>query len=164
MSMNAATPSQDGAVPGAPHAPTDTIDVRGPRFGATITMLVLGTAVVIQGPVGTALLAYAVAQFAISAAFGLRAGPNARLFAVAKRRFDLGPATETEPEGPPRFAQVCGLAVAGPGLLAVLLGATTLGWSLAGVVLVLSALLSLTGLCVGCELYIVGLRLRARSA
>ncbi len=142
----------------------DVVDVRGPRFGATITMIVLGAAIVLQGPVGVALVVWAVFQFAVATIFGLRVSPNARLFAMARKRFDLGPTTETEPEGPPRFAQACGLLFAGGGLVALALGATTVGWVLVGIVLVLSALLSLTGLCVGCELYILGQRLRARGA
>lgn len=144
-------------------AAVQQIDVRGPRFGATVTMVVLATAVVVQGPVGMVLVAYAVTQFATSTFVGITSSPNARLFALVRQRFDLGPATTTEPVEPPTFAQLCGLLVAGPGLVALLLGATTLGWILVSVVLALSALLSLTGLCVGCELYVVGQRLRARS-
>ncbi len=34
------------------------IDVRGPRFGAAITSLVLGAALVVQGPLGLALVAW----------------------------------------------------------------------------------------------------------
>ena len=68
------------------------------------------------------------------------------------------------PEGPPRFAQLCGLVFAGAGLVAVLAGAANLGWVLVGIVLGLSALLALTGICVGCELYLVGQRLRSRGS
>ena len=39
-----------------------------------------------------------------------------------------------------------------------------IGWIAVGVVLALSALLALTGICVGCELYLAGQRLvRARG-
>ncbi len=136
------------------------IDVRGPRFSAAITMVVLAVAVIVQGAVGTLLLAFQVTMFAIAAIGGLRWSPYGNLFRFLKRRLDLGPPPETEPEGPPRFAQLAGLLFAGAGLVAVLLGATTLGWVLAGVVLALSALLALTGICVGCELYLLGQRLR----
>lgn len=140
------------------------VDVRGPRFGATITMVVLAAALIVQGVVGEVLVGYAVLQFATSTLFGLTASPNARLFQYVRDRFSMGPATETEPVEPPQFAQLCGLLVAGPGLVAIVLGASLVGWSLVAVVLVLSSLLSLTGLCVGCELYIVGQRVRARRA
>ncbi|MFT5223351.1 MAG: hypothetical protein ACI867_001667 [Glaciecola sp.] len=138
------------------------VDVRGPRFGARVTMLVLGAAIVVQGPLGVVLVSYAVAQFAAATIWGVAASPNARLFRFARDRFGWGPATATESAAPPRFAQLCGLVVAGPGLVALMLGASTLGWVLVAIVLALSSVLALTGLCVGCELYIVGARLRAR--
>lgn len=138
------------------------VDVRGPRFGATVTTAVLAVALVVQGPVGTVLLAWQVLVFAVAAIAGLAWSPYGMLFRVVKRRLDLGPPPATESEGPPRFAQACGLAVAGAGLVLLLLGVTTLGWVLVGLVLVLSTLLATTGLCVGCELYLLAARLRAR--
>lgn len=163
---SSSSPSEAATTANTPGAglPDGVVDVRGPRFGASLTMALLGTAIVVQGPIGIGLVAYAVLQFAVATVFGIKASPHARTFALVRKRFDLGPPTATEPEGPPRFAQTCGLAVAGAGLVALLAGASTVGWILVGIVLGLSALLSLTGLCVGCELYIVGQRLRARGA
>ncbi len=83
------------------------------------------------------------------------------MFRLVKRRFDLGPPPATETEGPPRFAQACGFAVASVALVLLLSGLTVAGWSAVGVVLALSVLLATTGVCVGCELYLVGQRLRA---
>lgn len=140
------------------------IDVRGPRVGAAITTAVLAIALVIQGGVGIGLVAWQWVAFAISALAGLRYSPYGNLFRLAKRRLDLGPPPETEPEGPPRFAQACGLAVATIALIAFALGATTVGWIAVGVVLALSALLALTGICIGCELYLLGQRLRGGRA
>ena len=37
-------------------------------------------------------------------------------------------------------------------------------WIAVGIVLALSTLLALTGICVGCELYLLGQRLRARGS
>lgn len=136
------------------------VDVRGPRFGAAVTTLVLAVALVVQGTVGTVLLAWQVLAFAVATVFGLAWSPYGNLFRLLKRRLDLGAPPEVEAEAPPRFAQLCGLVVAGAGLLAVLLGATTLGWVLVGVVLALSTLLATTGLCIGCEVYLLGARLR----
>ena len=136
------------------------IDVRGPRVGAAITTGVLGLALVVQGTPGVALVAWQWLAFAISAVAGLRFSPYGTLFRLAKRRLDLGPPPATEAEGPPRFAQACGLAVASVALVAFALDATTLGWAAVGVVLALSALLALTGICLGCELYLLGQRLR----
>lgn len=133
------------------------IDVRGPRFSAAITFLVLATAYALSS---TALLALQVAVFAIAAIGGLRRSPYGNLFRWLKRRLDLGPPPATEDEAGPRFSQTMGLLFSGGGLAAVLAGATTLGWSLVLVVIALSGLLALTGLCVGCEVHALALRLR----
>lgn len=142
------------------------VDVRGPRVGAALTMTVLAVALVVQGPVGVALVAWQWVAFAISAVAGLAWSPYGALFRFAKRRFDLGPPPATEPEGPPRFAQACGLAVASVALVLFALGGSgnLAGWIAVGVVLALSALLALTGVCVGCELYLLGQRVRTRGS
>jgi hypothetical protein len=136
------------------------VDVRGPRFGAALTTAVLGIALVVQGPVGVGLVAWQWLAFAISTVAGLAWSPYGHLFRFVKRRFDLGPAPDVETEGPPRFAQACGLAVATVALVLLAVGATTAGWVAVGVVLSLSALLALTGICVGCELYLLVQRAR----
>ena len=136
------------------------IDVRGPRFSAALTFTVLTVAYLIQSPV---LLGVQVLVFAVAAIGGLRWSPYGSLFRAVRDRL-LGPATEAEPEAGPRFSQAMGLVVTGAGLWAVLAGATTLGWALVLVVVVLSALLAATGLCVGCELYALGQRLRGGQA
>lgn len=140
------------------------IDRRGPRFGAAVTTVVLATALVVQGAVGVALVVWQTVAFALGSLLGLRYSPYGNLFRFLKARLDLGPPPETEPEGPPRFAQTCGLAVLLVADVAFLAGATTVAWIAVGVVLVLSTLLASTGICVGCELYAVGVRLRSRGA
>lgn len=140
------------------------IDVRGPRFGAAVTTVVLAVALVVQGAAGVALVAWQVAVFAVATFAGLAWSPYGNLFRFVKRRLDLGPPPETEPEAPPRFAQACGFVFAGLGLVALLAGADLVGWILVGVVLALSTLLATTGLCVGCELYLLGRRLRSRGS
>lgn len=139
------------------------VDVRGPRFGAAITMVVLAVALVVQGRVGVGLVAWQWVAFLVSTVAGLAWSPYGTIFRFVKRRADLGPPPATEPEGPPRFAQACGLAVSTIALAAFAVGGagSLVGWIAVGVVLALSALLALTGLCVGCELYLLGQRLRA---
>lgn len=139
------------------------IDVRGPRFGAAITSVVLAVALVVQGPVGVALVAWQWLVFAVATFAGLRWSVYGNLFRWVKRRFALGPPPATEHEGPPRFAQACGLVVATVALIAFAVGAPTVGWIAVGAVLALSALLAFTGVCVGCELYIIGQRVLARK-
>ena len=133
------------------------IDVRGPRFAATITFVVLVAAFLLRSPI---LLGIQVAVFAVAAFAGLRWSPYGRLFRVLKRRLDLGPPPATEGEAGPRFSQLMGLLFTGAGLVAILAGASALGWGLVLVVVALSGLLAATGLCVGCEMYAIGQRLR----
>ena len=139
------------------------VDVRGPRVGAAITMVVLAVALVLQGPAGVGLVVWQWIVFGISTIVGLAWSPYGTLFRVAKRVLDLGPPPATEPEGPPRFAQACGFAVTTVAVVAfAMTGAgSAVGWVAVGLVLALSALLALTGFCVGCELYLAGHRLRA---
>lgn len=136
------------------------IDVRGPRFGAALTTAVLAAALVLQGGPGLALLTWQWVAFAVSALAGLVWSPYGMLFRALKRRLDLGPPPATEPEAGPRFAQACGLVVTTVALALHAAGLATAGWVAAGVVLALSTLLATTGLCVGCELFVAGQRLR----
>ena len=137
------------------------IDVRGPRFGAALTTTVLATALLVQGTVGTALVVWQWAMFAIAAVFGLRHSVYGNLFRFLKRRFDLGPPPATEPEAGPRFAQACGLAVLTVAIVATALGASTVAWVAVGVVLALSLLLATRDICIGCLLYGVIVRMPA---
>ena len=136
------------------------IDVRGPRFSAALTCVVLSAAFLLRSQ---ALLAAQVAVFAVAAIAGLRWSPYGQLFRLIKRRFGLGPPPATEPEAGPRFSQTLGGVFAGAGLALILAGVVW-GWALVLAVVALSALLALTGLCVGCELHAVGTRLRRQRA
>jgi len=137
------------------------IDVRGPRFGAAITSTVLASALLVQGRLGVALVVWQWAMFAIAALAGLRFSVYGNLFRMLKRRLDLGPPPQTEPEAGPRFAQACGLAVLTVALAGFTLGASTLAWIAVAVVLSLSLLLASTNVCIGCLLYGVISRLPA---
>ena len=133
------------------------IDVRGPRFSAALTFCVLAVAFATSS---TWLLAFQVVMFAIAALAGLRWSPYGNLFRLLKRRLAwIGPPPATEPEAGPRFSQLMGLLFSGAGLVAVLAGASVVGWALVLVVVALSGLLAATGLCVGCEVYALGQRL-----
>ncbi len=137
------------------------IDVRGPRFGAAITSAVLAMALLVQGTLGTALVAWQWSMFAIAAVGGLRYSVYGNLFRFVKRRFDLGAPPATEPEAGPRFAQACGLAVLTVALVALASGASVVAYVAVGVVLALSLLLASTNVCIGCLLYGVIVRLPA---
>jgi hypothetical protein len=95
----------------------------------------------------------------LGAAFGPAYGPV--LIAYAKLiRPRLAPPTELEDPRPPRFAATVGVVFLAASTLAFVAGADALGWALALVVAALAALAATTGICVGCELYLVAARRR----
>jgi hypothetical protein len=130
------------------------IDVRGPRFAAAVTAVVLAVALVLGSGV---LVAVQAVVFAVGAFAGLRYAPYGVLFRVlvAPR---LGPVREREPEAPPRFAQLVGLLFAVVGAAGYLLGAPVLGAVATGLALVAALLNATTGFCLGCELYLIARR------
>jgi Domain of unknown function (DUF4395) len=130
------------------------IDVRGPRFAAWVTAVVLAVALILDS--GT-LVAVQAVVFAVGAFAGLRYAPYGVLFRilVAPR---LGPAREREPEAPPRFAQLVGLVFAVLGAVGYLLGAPVLGAVATGFALIAALLNAATGFCQGCELYLIARR------
>jgi hypothetical protein len=132
-------------------APSRSVDVRGPRFAAGVTAVVLAVALV----TGSGwLVAVQAVVFAVGAFAGLRYAPYGVLFRVlvAPR---LGPVREREPEAPPRFAQLVGLIFAVVGAAGYLLGAPVLGAVATGFALVAALLNAATGFCLGCELYLI---------
>lgn len=132
--------------------PARRIDPRGQRFGAGISAVVLLSAYLLSLP----WLAAAVGlDLALSAAFGTRLFLPARAWPLVRRMARLGPPTELEHEYPPRFAQALGATAIGLGALAFLVGAVSVGWLLVGVVVALQTLLAVTGICVGCRLYVL---------
>jgi hypothetical protein len=141
--------------------PVRSVDVRGPRFGAWITTVVLAVALLTGS--GWLVAAQAVV-FAVGAFAGLRYAPYGVLFRVlvAPR---LGPVREREPEAPPRFAQLVGLLFAVVGAAGYLLGSPLTGAVATGLALVAALLNAATGFCLGCELYLIARRaLPARTA
>jgi hypothetical protein len=146
--MSAPVPSVPTAV--TPEAAVPQVDVRGPRFGAWVTTVVLAVALVTGS--GWLVAAQAVV-FAVGALAGLRYAPYGVLFRilVAPR---LGPVREREPEAPPRFAQLVGLLFAVVGAAGYLLGAPLVGAVATGLALVAALLNAATGFCLGCELYL----------
>ena len=141
--------------------PVRSVDVRGPRFGAWITTVVLAVALLTGN--GWVVAAQAVV-FAAGAFAGLRYAPYGVLFRVlvAPR---LGPVREREPEAPPRFAQFVGLVFAVVGAAGYLLGWPVAGAVATGLALLAALLNAATGFCLGCELYLTARRaLPARTA
>ena len=135
------------------------IDVRGPRFGAAITTVVLAIALVaLPSALSSALLAWQTLAFGLGAFVGLHAAPYGVLFRkiVVKR---VGPATKFEDVQPPRFAQLVGFGFAAVALCAALSGLTLVAQIATGLALGAAFLNSVFAICLGCEMYVIGKRL-----
>ncbi|MFD4573273.1 DUF4395 domain-containing protein [Streptomyces sp. NPDC058417] len=136
------------------------IDVRGPRFGATVTAVVLAVVLITANPW---LLAWQTLAFALGAAGGVGRSPYGWAFRVAVRP-RLGPPTEFEAPEPPRFAQAVGLVFAALGLVGFTLGPQWLGFAATGAALAAAFLNAAFGYCLGCEMYLLLRRVTARPS
>ena len=139
-----------------PAATPRPIDPRGPRFNQAV--LAGGLLAGFLADVRAVVPLFAVA-LALGAAFGPRFGPFLRLYAevIAPR---LGPPAVLEDPRPPRFASAVGVAFLIAATVAFAAGAPGLAWALAVVVAALAGLAATTGLCIGCELYLLLARRR----
>ncbi|MDW8807029.1 DUF4395 domain-containing protein [Streptomyces scabiei] len=127
------------------------IDVRGPRFGAAVTTVVLAVALITQNPW---LLAWQTLAFALGAAGGAGRSPYGWVFRTLLRP-RLGPPTEFEAPQPPRFAQAVGLVFAAVGVVGLTVGPAWLGLGAAGAALAAAFLNAVFGYCLGCEMYLL---------
>ncbi|MFJ9522822.1 DUF4395 domain-containing protein [Kitasatospora sp. NPDC101801] len=134
------------------------IDPRGPRFAAVLTSLILA-AVLVTGS-GWLLAAQGVV-FAVAALFGLAYSPYGWLYRVLVRP-RLAPPAELEDARPPRFAQAVGLGFALVGTVGYLTGTTWLGLAATACALGAAFLNAAFGYCLGCEMYLLLHRGRAR--
>lgn len=137
-----------GAMP--PTRPTP-IDPRGPRFNQAVLTVALAAAFVTRAwPV---VPVFAVVLF-LGAAFGPRYGPFLRLYRdVIRPR--LAPPVELEDPRPPRFASVIGTVFLSAATVAFVAGADVVGWTLALIVAALAGLAATTGICIGCQVWLV---------
>ena len=136
------------------------VDPRGMRFAAALTTLVLAAVVLTEN---LWLLAAQLVVFAIGAFAGVRRSPYAVVFTRLIRPH-LGPPAETEDARPPQFAQLVGLAFATVALVGFLSGAEIVGLVATAFALVAAFVNAVFGLCLGCEVYLIGAQARARLA
>ncbi len=132
------------------------IDPRGPRFNQAVLAPALLTGFLVDWRPVVPL--FALVLF-LGAAFGPRYGPFLLLFAKVVRP-RLGPPAQLEDPRPPRFASTLGVVFLGAATVAFAAGAPGLAWALALVVAGLAALSAVTGICVGCEMYLLLARRR----
>ena len=140
--------------------PSTVIDARGPRFGAVITTAVLATAL------ATSNLWVIVAQaivFAIGAFRGPQFTPYALVFKnIVKPR--LKSAVVTEDVRPPQFAQSVGLIFALVAIAGSISGISGLFVVAVSFALAAAFLNAAFNFCLGCEMYLLLLRVRKPQA
>lgn len=134
------------------------IDVRGPRFSATLTVIVLAIALATQN---VWVLVLQAVVFAIGAIRGPQFTPYAFIFKrIVKPR--LRGEVVTEDSRPPQFAQSVGFVFALVGLLGAAIGSVPVFSIAVGFALAAAFLNSVFNYCLGCEMYLLVLRIRTR--
>jgi hypothetical protein len=141
---------------------SDQVDVRGPRFAAWVTTVVIVAALLastVSHAAAAVILGLQGVVFAVGAFGGPRRHPYGRVFAglLAPR---LGPVTDREPVQPLRFAQFVGLLFAAAGTVGFALGWTALGLAATSLALIAAFLNAAFAICLGCQLYPLVVRLR----
>jgi len=126
------------------------LDVRGPRFAAAVTTVVL---IVIALTRSGWLAAFQAAVFLIGA-LSAKYAPYGLLFRtlVAPR---LGPPAAVEPAEPVRFAQGVGFVFAAVAAIGFFAGSVVLGLTATAFALIAAFLNAAFGLCLGCEAYLL---------
>ena len=146
--------------PMRPESPA-MVDPRLPRTGQAITGTALGLAFVLDWPVVVPVVSAVLAGASL---LGPRANLYTHVFRWARRTLPLRPPAYLEEAAPPRFSNTLGfLFTAATTAAHYVLGAATAGWALALIVAALALLAASTGLCVGCELYVLVRRLATRG-
>jgi Domain of unknown function (DUF4395) len=138
-----------------PYRDLDVIDARAPRFNqATVGIVSLVAVLTGWWP----LLGLMGAQLGIGLRYGRRyCLACVAYFELVQPRFGEGPIEDSRP---PRFANQIGFAVLTSATVAWAVGWTAIGAALGLLVAALALLAAATGLCVGCELYRIGARVR----
>jgi hypothetical protein len=138
------------------------VDVRGPRFAAWVsTVVIVATliAAAISSIAAAVILAVQAVVFAIGAWRGPRQHPYGLIFQrlVAPR---LGPVTDKERVPPLKFAQLVGFVFAVVGVVGFAAGIPLLGLVATGFALVAAFLNAAFGICLGCQIYPLVARFR----
>ena len=142
------------------------IDPRGPRFTAAITLVVFAAALLLSDAapgVAAVITGVQAVLFAIGAGLGVQKTPTGLLFRTLIRP-RLTPPTDLEDPAPPRFAQAVGLVFAVVATIGFATGAVLLGQVAAGLAFVAAFLNAVFAFCLGCEMYLLGLRISRRAA
>lgn len=148
------------------------IDPRGPRFGATITLITLTIELILllSTPVSSAagisgnwgspsglLLTFIVLIFAIGAFAGIAKHPYGWIFKTFIRP-RLSAPDELEDPKPPTFAQLIGFIITLAGLVFLILGISIGAVIAVAFAFVAAFLNSVFGYCLGCQIYVLLVR------
>ena len=134
------------------------IDARGPRFGAAITTVVFAAALATHN--AWFIIAQAIV-FAIGAFKGPQFTPYAYIYKFAVKPFLKG-AVPTEDVRPPQFAQSVGLLFAIVAIAGALLDIDAVVIGAVSMALGAAFLNAAFNFCLGCEIYLLLLRARAK--
>jgi len=133
-----------------------SIDARGPRWSAVITTVVLATALVTSS-------FWVIAFQAVVFAIGALRGPQFTPYAVVFKKF-IKPRLKSElvfeDVRPPQFAQAVGLGFALLAVIASVTGASLVFTVAVGFALAAAFLNAAFNFCLGCEMYLLILRVR----
>jgi len=143
--------------------PVRMIDPRQPRLGQGITGTALLIGFLLDQPLMLPVLAVILAAASLG---GPSINPYALLFRGVRSAGWIGPPRELEEAGPPRFSNTLGFVFLTAASLAHYLPdqpVTWLAWGLGLLVSALALLAAITGLCVGCEMYVFARRLATRG-
>jgi hypothetical protein len=133
-----------------------SIDARGPRWSAVITTVVLATALVTSS---FWVIAFQAVVFAIGALRGPQFTPYAVIFKKLIKPL-LKSAATSEDVRPPQFAQAVGLGFALVAVIASVTGASLVFTVAVGFALAAAFLNAAFNFCLGCEMYLLILRVR----
>jgi hypothetical protein len=134
--------------------PDVSIDARGPRFSASLTVIVLAIALVTSN---VWVIAFQAAVFAIGAIRGPQFTPYAFIFKkVVKSRLKSSPTFEDV--RPPRFAQAVGLGFAVVALIGSVTGSSVLFSVAVSFALAAAFLNAAFNYCLGCQMYLLLVR------
>lgn len=138
-----------------PFEDTDVIDARGPRTLQSTVAIVTGLAWILHAP-------WLVALMALQMIVGLTLGrrwclPCLLWFKVLQPRVGEG---RIEDARVPRFANLLGAIFLSAATVLFAAGFATAGWTITLLVTALASLASISGICVGCEMYAFWARAR----
>jgi hypothetical protein len=134
------------------------IDARGPRYSAAITTTVLALALITES---NYLIAFQFAVFLSAVIFGLRRSIYGLIYRNLIQPRLSGP-VPSENEAAPRFAQLIGALFAFVALLGGVTGNTAVFLTATSFALVAAFLNAAFGFCLGCQVYLRLVRVRAR--